>query len=217
MNKFLKSSIILLLVVFAFNACQDDYLTDGGVSKSETSLTVYDYLNTNRYDMFDSLIVIIDSLKLKDTINNAGTYFAPNDYNIELYLKIKTTELQELVGPDTVYSFNSLLKDPDLASDFILQYAFKDKITLQNDVSTAGIEYTNLAGNVVIVKKIKTDDAAYYKYTDDPVYFLYYCKEGKENERCQTTDILTQNGNGTVLHALNNGHIFNRFTAETVD
>jgi len=205
------------MVVFAFNACQDDYLTDGGVCESETSLTVYDYLNTNRYHMFDSLIVIIDSLKLKDTINSTGTFFAPNDYNIKLYLDVKTTELKALVGIDTVYSFNSLLKDPALASDFILQYALKDKITLQDDATTAGIEYTNLAGSVITVKKIKTDDEAYYQYTDDPVYFLYYCKEGKEKERCQTTDIVTQDGNGTVLHALNNGHVFNRFTVESGD
>lgn len=213
MKLFLKTSLILLVIFLSLTACSnDDYLTDSGVAKAETPLTAYDYLKAHKYKMFDSLITIIDHYNLKETVNSSGTFFAPNDYNIRRLLRIKTDSLRaQTDDPTANYSFDNLLNDPNVTSHSILQYVFNEKILL-NTITTTGQEYKTLADTLITVKKIKTEDRVYYENSDAPVYFLYYCKDGKANEVCQTTDILTQNGKGTVLHVLNNTHIYNLFT-----
>jgi hypothetical protein len=82
--------------------------------------------------------------------------------------------------------------------------------------TTVGTQYTTLANLPVTVKKTQTTETIYYKYSTNPVFFLYYCKTDKIDERCETTDILTQNGNGTILHVLDNAHVFGVFTKKTV-
>ncbi|PKB18983.1 fasciclin domain-containing protein [Flavobacterium sp. 5] len=216
MNLFLKNSIIVLILFLSITACtQDDYLTDSGVAKAETELTAYDYLKAHKYQMFDTLITLIDHYDLKETINSSGTFFAPDDYSIKRFLEAKEKALNP-GSPGEVpktYTLDDLLNDPTITSHSILQYVFKEKILL-NSATTAGTEYKTLADTLITVKRIKTDDKVYYEHSDTPVYFLYYCKDGKINEVCQTSDILTQNGNGTVLHVLNNSHVFNLFSKE---
>lgn len=213
MNLFLKNSIIVLIIFMSITACtKDDYLTDSGLAKSETELTAYDYLKAHKYKMFDTLITLVDHYDLKETINSSGAFFAPNDYSIRRFLKIKTDSLRVSTGSDeAIYTFDDLLNDPTVTSHSILQYVFKEKIEL-NTATTSGQEYKTLADTLITVKKIKTLESVYYEHSDAPVFFLYYCKEGKANEVCQTTDILTQNGKGTVLHVLNNTHVFNLFS-----
>ena len=213
MNLFLKYGIIIIIVLLSVSACsKDDYLIDSGLAKAETPLTVYDYLKNHRYQMFDSLITLIDHYGIKEKINGSGTFFAPNDYNIRRFLQIKTDTLRDVTGvEDTLYTLNDLMNDQAIDSKSVLQYALNNRITL-NGATLQGKEFTTLNNEVITVKKIQTDDPTYYQYNDNPVYFLYYCKDGMENEVCQTTDILTQNGGGTVLHVLNNAHIYDLFT-----
>ncbi len=213
MNLFLKNSIIVLIIFMSITACtKDDYLTDSGVAKAETELTAYDYLKAHKYQMFDTLITLIDHYDLKETINSSGTFFAPNDYSVRRFLKVKTDSLQKSTNSgEAKYTLADLLNDPTVTSHSILQYVFKDKIQL-SAAAAAGQEYKTLADTLITIKKIKTLEKVYYEHSDAPVYFLYYCKEGKANEVCQTTDILTQNGKGTVLHVLNNTHVFNLFS-----
>ena len=215
MNLFLKNTIIVLIIFMSITACtKDDYLTDSGLAKAETDLTAYDYLKAHKYKMFDTLITLIDHYDLKETVNSSGTFFAPNDYSVRRFLKVKTDSLRASTDSDeAIYSLDDLLNDPTVTSHSILQYVFKDKIQL-NTATTSGQEYKTLADTLITVKKIKTLDQVYYEHSDAAVYFLYYCKDGKANEVCQTTDILTQNGNGTVLHVLNNTHVFNLFSKQ---
>ncbi len=216
MKRFFKNSILLLVVLVVCFACTEEYLTDSGVAKAETDLTVYDYLKQNRYHMFDSLLVLIDTLDLKDEINSCGTFFAPSDYNIQLYLKDRTETLRDFTGvEDTVYTFSTLVKN--VQARYLLQYALNEKVTMAI-ATTAGAEYSTLYNDeTMTVQKIQTTDAQYYTYSDSPVYFLYLIKDGKKEEVCQTTDILTENGAGPVLHVLNNTHIFNLFSNAVVE
>jgi len=215
MKRFLKNSIILLVIAIGAFACTDEYLTDTGIAQAETELTVYEYLEQNKYSMFDSLLVLIDQLDLKDSINSCGTFFAPTNYNIEEYLTDRTNTLRRFSGvEDTVYTFDNLVNDIQPA--YILQYALKEKVTLA-DATTVGKEYTTLSDQTMTVEKIQTTDQVYYIRSDSPVYFLYLVKDGKEEERCQTTDIQTENGSGPVLHVLNNAHVFNLFTNKTAE
>lgn len=215
MNKLLQNSIILLVIVLGGFACTDEYLTDTGVAEARTELTVCDYLEQNRYGMFDSLVVLIDHLDLRDSINTCGTFFAPNDYNIQLYLDERTQTLRSYSGvEDTTYTFNNMLTD--LQSRAILQYALNERVTMEA-TTINGEEYSTLSDQTMTVLKIQTTDDAYYVRSDIPVYFMYLLRDGKNEERCQTTDILTENGNGPVLHVLNNEHIFSLFSNETIE
>lgn len=213
MNLFLKNSIIVLILLLSITACtKDDYLTDSGVAKAETKLTAYDYLKEHKYQMFDTLITLIDHYDLKESINSSGTFFAPNDYSIRRFLNAKRDSLRLSTDSETAtYTLNDLLGDPTVTSHSILQYVFSDKIRLSS-ATTDGKEYKALSDTLITVKRIQTQDQVYYQNSDTPVFFLYYCKDGKANEVCQTTDILTQDGNGTVLHVLNNTHVFNLFS-----
>lgn len=206
---------IYIVLLSGLYACQDDYLTDGGTSKAKTALTTYEYLDQHKYNMFDTLIMLIDHLDLQDSVNNAATFFAPNNYNIANYLDDRTDSLRDETGvEDTTYSLDNLMND--ITANDILQYGLNDAVTLE-DASTDGMVYTSMANTSVTVKKTLATDDEYYVYSDYPVYFLYFCKPDKEEERCQTTGILTQNGEGTILHALNNEHIFMSFSEENDD
>jgi hypothetical protein len=115
---------------------------------------------------------------------------------------------------DTTYTLSHLFND--IKKEDILQYVIDEPVTLEN-ATINGKEFTTQGNTNITVKKIVTTDDQYYKFSDTPVYFLYYCIEGKEEERCQTQGILTQNGNGAVLNVLNNEHVFCFFTDETED
>ncbi|MFI1773496.1 fasciclin domain-containing protein [Thalassobellus citreus] len=226
MIKNIKNGIILILIVLAFNACTEEYVTDAGVSKAETELTAYDYLKTHKYHMFDSIVKVIDVLNLKDKVNASGTFFAPTDYGLNSFLSQKTFDLQ-VRFPDSTYTINSLINDPEATENYILQYAFKERITL-TDATTDGKVYETLAGNEITIQKRVATDAVYTQYTDVPTYFLFYIKPNEirrirgiqydiefELEQCQTTDILTQNGSGTVLNVLNSQHVFDYFSIKS--
>lgn len=212
--KTLKNiSVAFLLGTLFFLSCQDDYLTDGGISKAETELTAYDYLDQHKYSMFDTLIQLIDYFDLKETINSSGTFFAPCNYSIQNYLDQRTDTLREYSGvEDTTYTLATMMSE--ITADYLLQYILKDKVTLDG-ATTKGKTYTTLTDSLVTVKKILATDDEYSVYSSYSVYLLYYCKEGKEEEVCQTTGILTQDGEGTILHVLNNEHIFGVFSEET--
>ncbi len=128
MKKIINNIILLIIIALCAFACTEDYLTDGGIAKAETELTVYDYLKANRYDMFDTLVQIIDSLELEETINSAGTFFAPTDYSIQLYLEsmtdtlVKYTEVSDILTYTLKHLFN------DLEQSAMLQYVIDDAV-----------------------------------------------------------------------------------------
>lgn len=213
--KNIYTYILIVLTLLSLASCKDDYVTDGGVSKAETPLTVYDYLDQHKYQMFDTVLQLVDKLELKDVINSSGTFFAPNDYNVQNYLDAMSDTLREQTDvADTTYTLANLLDD--ITEEMLLQYALADTVTLAG-AAISGETYATLANTDVVVKRTLTTESQYYTYSSEPVYFLYYCKPEMEEERCQTTGILTQNGEGTILHALNSQHVFGQFTKEVED
>ena len=86
--KIIKSGITpfllgVLMMALGFTSCKkDSYRTDGGVASANTTLSTYDYLAGNAYHYFDTLLLIVDHFGLKDSVNKAGTFFAPTDYAI---------------------------------------------------------------------------------------------------------------------------------------
>ncbi len=196
---------IAVLSLF-FTSCSKEYLTDGGVSSAVTEYNTYDYLAANKYNMFDTLLMLIDTLDLKETVNTCGTFFAPNDYSIQNYIDFVEDSLKE-TDEELTYSLSDLIDE--LEADDLLQYMLTDKVT-RGSSETSG-EYETLAGNTVSISTQQTTDDQYYVYSDNPVYFLYYTKSGMEDEVCQTSGIMTDSGTGTRLHVLNNDHVFIAF------
>src|SRR5262245_46306257 len=79
--------IITFFVLMSVAACKkNNYLNDGGTHNPHTTLTTYDYLKNNAYHDFDSTIQLIDHFSLKDSVNNAGTFFACTDYAINAFM-----------------------------------------------------------------------------------------------------------------------------------
>ena len=74
----------MVIVLLAMTACtKKDYLTDTGIHNAVTPLNNTDYLATNQFKQFDTLLQIINRFDgLKDEVNKAGTFFAPTDYSI---------------------------------------------------------------------------------------------------------------------------------------
>jgi hypothetical protein len=206
MNRYILFAALLLLI-----ACKkNDYLTDGGLAKAVTPLSNYDYLANHNYHYFDTVVLIIDHFKLKDSVNKAGTFFAFTDFSVTTLMNaLQVTTLNDLYSKVT--------------SKLVTQYLFSDAgITLDN-AGEAAKQYANWAGNDTTLSAVKKIENTYvvnlsssspaYRY-----YTLQYVKingvlDGSPNMPpgdvadvtipCQTTDIKTGNG-ATTLHVLAN-------------
>lgn len=203
----LVTSLLLL-----HTSCQkEDYLTDGGLHDANTPYNTYDYLAAHKYHYFDTLLVIIDHYNLKEDVNNAGTFFVPTDRSINLYINEQQRRLRE-DDEDAFYTLEKLFND--LPVDSIKQYLFNEKLLL-DDISLSETTYNSLGNTTIKIQRVLQTDSQYYTWSTTPVYFLYYIKDigltTPTRVQCQTTGIRTQNGNGTVLHVLQNTHVFASF------
>ena len=207
-------TIVLFMIVVACGlSCKKTYLIDGGTSAITTPLSPYDYLKNDQYHQFDTVVILIDYFKLKDTVNKAPTLFAFTDKSVHALMKsLNVQSLQQLTD-----SVNSKL---------FTQYMFNKTISL-DDASIQAVRYTNLAGSSVpcAIKKVKniyninlTASAPTFTY-----YTLQYIKINgvlddssgapaadpvDANLICQTSGI--QTGTGTTLHILGNNAGLNR-------
>lgn len=205
MKYYRYSNILIygcLFLVLGLMSCKKDYLTDGGLAKANTSYNTYDYLANNAYHQFDTVIMIIDHFGLKDSVNMAGTFFAPTDYSISRFMIT-----------DTVSSLDELYAH--ISSKFLTQFMFSDTaITLAN--ATASVKtYPNWADTICGIKKTAfTYGAANSTFT---YYILQYVQingvldgsSGVPDDdpedavlNCQTTGIKTSSG--TNLNVLAN-------------
>lgn len=224
--KRLSQYIAWLLIVNMFLATgckKSEYLTDGGVHDTKTSLSNYDYLQQNSWQLFDTLLLMVDHYQLKDEINKAATFFAPTDFSIARYLKLKLDSIH-LIDENLTYTLDDMYGD--LSADSVRQYLLGEKIELANAPNTITPHIT-LAKTSCAVQKFLQTDEGYYRWGSSPVYSLYYIKvrgslddpnnpplpnDPSVDSRvlCQTTGIGTSSGN-TVLHVLANTHVFVRF------
>lgn len=212
---------ILIICLLLFTACKkDSYLTDGGLSSAHTDLSTYDYLAKHQFQMFDTVIMIIDHYNLKNEVNSAKTFFAPTDYSVARFLQHKLDSVRQ-INENNRYSLDDMYND--ITVDSVRQYLFKEAITVPDAQETA-VTYTTLGNTPAAILKIKQTDPAYYTWSKTPVYLLYYTKvrgsldnsttdpndpDADTQVPCQTTGILTSSGG--VLHVLTNQHVFVRF------
>jgi hypothetical protein len=199
---------VLLLLVGAVACKKNNYLKDGGVHDPHTSLSTYDYLKANAYQNFDSTILLIDHFGLKDSVNNAGTFFAFTDYTINRLMM------------DSGYATMQDLYD-HVSSRFLTQYMFSSKDITLDDVTTSTVRYVNWASDTVLCGVRKVEQAYQIYLTNSVPSFSYYVLQyvringGIDGATgvpandpvdvylsCQTTGILTSSG--TTLHVLAN-------------
>lgn len=222
-HKLLYTALpVLFTALFFLSACKKDYLTDGGISSAKTSLTTFDYLQQHQYHMFDTLTTILLHYNLKNEVNNAKTFFAPDDYSINRYLKYKTAVLQ-LTNENSKFTMDSLYAH--LTADSLRQYMFNKPIQKSDFTDNLVHPMVNLAGTTFGVQRVLATDPAYYLWSGEPVYLLYYVKirgtldvvgqaATPDNPLdiavlCQTTGIETSSGG--ILHVLANTHTFQTF------
>ncbi|MBB6112396.1 hypothetical protein [Mucilaginibacter lappiensis] len=223
--KTLKIFISILFVAVVFFSCKKDYTIGGDLFKAQVNMTTYDYLKTNH--AFDTLVMMINKMNLKDEVNSAGTFFAVTNYSITNFVLAKKAQLSiQKNNENLVFTFDSL----NFASlkDSLRAYMFKDKITRDN-LSQKGIYTQALDGEYRLIQLRSTTDYTNSIFTTNPQY-IYLTKvvpltpggpvpvdiNGVQqvdprqllSTLCQTTGILTTTG---VLHVLNNNHTFTYF------
>ena len=148
--------LIVITTVVMIGCKKSEYLTDGGVHKSVTALSNYDYLKQNSWQSFDTLITIIDHYNLKDEVNKAATFFAPTDYSIFRFIKLKDDSVK-LINEQFKYTLNDLYND--INADSIRQYLFKEKIDLTNSATTVTPFVSLGKTNCGVQKYLQTDPA----------------------------------------------------------
>ncbi|BAV05549.1 hypothetical protein FLA_1556 [Filimonas lacunae] len=198
----------VLVVMLSLASCKkDSYRTDGGLASANTSLSTYDYLAANAYHYFDTLLLIVDHFGLKDSVNKAGSFFAPTDYAIQ-----RVMSANNIVTLEDLYA--------KINSKFLTQYMFADaSLTLDNATTTVQT-HENWAGTEVGISKLAS---SYYVATTTFTYYtLQYVKingvldgspDAPANDetdailKCQTTGIKT--ATGTNLNVLVNNAALN--------
>jgi hypothetical protein len=218
---FAVSALLLTTVI----SCKKSYTIGGSKFVAQVDMTTYDYLKTNH--LFDTLVIMIDAMDLKDEVNQAGTFFAVTNYSIRNYVLAKQTAEQLLYNNENlVYTFDSL--DLPSLKDTLRTYMFKDRITRDNISQIGEWRYSN-EGDPRWIQLIPTTDYTNQNvFTTDPKY-IYLTKvipqpgfsvptdstqlgqvdpSQELQTLCQTTGILTTTG---VLHVLANSHTFDYY------
>lgn len=214
-----------LFAVTALFSCKKDYVIGGSLFNAKVNLSTYDYLKTNH--QFDTLVVMIDKMQLKNEVNSSGTFFAMTNYSIHNYVLEKQAQLRITTNDENlVFTFDSL--DFVTLKDSLRAYMFKDKFTLDNLTQT-GVYASANNGEKRLINKRSTTDYTSSIFTTDPQY-IYLTKvvpltpggpvpsdingvsqvDPKQllTTLCQTTGIITTTG---MLHVLNNNHTFTYF------
>jgi len=223
--KKLKIFIFILFAATAFFSCKKNDTIGGDLFKANVNMTTYDYLKTNH--TFDTLVMMINKMQLKDEVNSSGTFFALTNYSIHNFVLAKQAQLRITSNDENlVFTFDSLnfvsLKDS------LRAYMFKDKYTLDM-LTQKGVYVKANDGEMRMINKRPTGDYTNGIFTTNPQYIFLTkvvpLKPGgpvpididgvnQADPRqllttlCQTTGIITTTG---ILHVLNNNHTFTYF------
>ena len=223
--KMLIPVVAAALLLTATFSCKKSYTIGGSKFVAQVNVSTYDYLKTNH--LFDTLVIMIDKMGLKDEVNQAGTFFAVTNYSIRNYVLAKKAYLQVIENNENlVYTFDSL--DLPSLKDTLRTYMFKDRITRDN-ISKIGEWRNSDEGDPRWIQLIPTTDYTNQNvFTTDPEY-IYLTKvipqpgfsvptdstqlgqvdpSQELQTLCQTTGILTTTG---VLHVLANSHTFDYY------
>lgn len=223
--KTLKIFILLMFAASVLFSCKKEYTKGGSLFNANANMATYDYLKTNH--LFDTLVVMIDKMQLKEEVNSSGTFFAMTNYSIHNFVQAKQAQLRVTKNNENLkFTFDSL----NFVSlrDSLRAYMFKDKFTLDNLTQT-GVYASANDGEQRLINKRPTTDYTSSIFTTDPRY-IYFTKvvplkpggpvpinitgvsqvdpSQLLTTLCQTTGIITTTG---IIHVLNNNHTFTYF------
>jgi hypothetical protein len=159
MKNIIKLLIVIAIANIMLASCKKDYIIGGKLESTTTNLTTYDYLKSNRFKMFDTLLMLVDKAGIKDVINQKGiTFYAPTDFSINNYLTKKTKEAQ--VGNIfVVYTIDTLIKyDLNAFADSIRMYIIPKTITYSSLTSNGVVLNTAQSGTQAVVSYEQTTD-----------------------------------------------------------
>ena len=222
MKKLCVLKTIILLFFFLIVACKkDNYKVGGDLHNPQIDMTTYDYLRSNRFGLFDTLLLLIDKAGIKEKINQKGTFFAPTDYSINRYIEARTIAVQK-ADPFKEWTIYSIIKyELPRFIDSMDIYFIKDKL-LPNAVLTAkGTIFTNDKNSQIVVSYEETTNTnlgynqnssvkpkiVYFTYLYIPLVDDFDITSVKWPVGVRT---LVQSSNGQTttgtLHVLNNSH-----------
>lgn len=220
-RKFILLLAITVSVLFACN--KQNYIIGGKLEVATTPLSTYDYLKSNRYGTFDTLLLIIDKAGLKSVINQTGiTFYAPTDFSINHYLQAKTL-LAQKANPFAQYSIDTLIKyDMATFKDSLNAYIIPKVITYTSLTSNGVIFNTARSGSQAVISYEKTYDTnlgytsavstapsiEYYTFIKGQLPAVVVAASIPDSigvrVLCQTTGLTTSTGQ---LNVLENSHV----------
>ncbi|MRX77932.1 hypothetical protein GJU39_17775 [Pedobacter petrophilus] len=220
-NKLLYFIIVGLGLAYFTSCKKSEYLTDGGLSEAKTPLTTYDYLKQHKYHLFDTLIMVIDHYNMKNEVNGAATFFAPTNYSINNYIRVKRDSVRK-IDENNKYTLEDMYKN--ITADSLRLYISKSRIELTS-APLQPLIVANAANTQTAIQRVLQPKPA-ESWSSAPIYYLFYIKvrggldppnaTPEPNDpnidlraQCQTTGI--EPSSGGMLHVLNNNHIFIRF------
>ena len=224
-NKTIYIFFACCILGMSFFACKkNNYIIGGKLENNMSNLTTYDYLASNNYHIFDTLILLIDKAGMKDAINQKGiTFFAFTDNSINNYLKAKTAEVQR-VDPFKQYNIDSLIKyDLNVFKDSLNVYIIPSAVDYDQLTENGTLFQTakNGAWAAVSFETTYDENNGYSSYVSTPPKLEWFTAIKDKNDvptpftasdlpdtvgvhtLCQTSGIHTSTG---ILNVLSSSH-----------
>lgn len=97
MKKIVLNIVLLVGVIIAISSCKkNDHFIGGELHNPKINMTTYDWMKSNKYGVFDTVLMLIDKAGVKEKINAPGiTFFAPTDYDVDNYVQVRTKLVQK--------------------------------------------------------------------------------------------------------------------------
>ncbi|SFC66878.1 hypothetical protein SAMN04487907_1078 [Zunongwangia mangrovi] len=208
-NYFLNIAVIVFLGGLLISCDDSPYLTDEGVHDPNIEVSKVEYLEQNDWELFDTLVLLIDHYDMREEVNNAATFFAATDYAFAF-------NNQPL---DSIYS--------RYPADTIRDYIFNERIMLEELAERGSPLTLNSASGKEFQVFTRTDNDFFAgeRWSSVEPDFLYLTKIIGENidpigvdpitipfeerdisVRMQTQGIIDPDGN--MMHVISNTHSF---------
>lgn len=213
----MKNLLLMITVVLVFFSCEENFVTDGGVSESHVGTSTMEFLKS--HPQLDIMALLLERAGLADKVNGNTTLFVANNLSIWRYVDAELAELRE-TDPLAEFTVDDI--PTDTLVKYMGSYVFPEKIT-RKDMLKEGKIYTAINGEK---RRISLEpDANSYKdeLSDPPEYVYLTYKKGDEWDEwdnieddtriiIRTSNLISTNG---VIHVLQGTHVlFNRETKE---
>lgn len=198
--------MILVMSLSIFSCKNDEYKIGGSLHDPNVNMTTYDFLRSNQFGMFDTLLMLVDKAGLKEKLNQSNkTFFVPSDYSINKYVEARTLAIQK-VDPFKQWTVDSIMKYEMSRFADSLNLYFIDQNIVNDDLNAQGILFDNLVNNQVVVSYEETDDTNLGNNSNSStkprvVYFTYLYSELEPN--FDVTKIEYPTGTRTLVQTSN--------------